>query len=199
MAEPEIINKPRRWQRIAWRSLAVFVLTLIGLYAFAFWRYEEQQPSDVSVTNQTRRRIGVREIQNTWQFYGREFDQESWVDGSGVLQKSVIRRAGSSSIVLEADAYYSGKTFTPRQSEGPSIEVLYILYNYREETFYIGYDGPNKKIIKTLDLMHATRMMGYNKGDDNAETLSIADGVLKGWNVPRLQLPPREVPDANEE
>ncbi len=43
MAQTETNNKPRRWRRIGWCSLAVFVLTLIGLYAFAFWRYERQQ------------------------------------------------------------------------------------------------------------------------------------------------------------
>ena len=43
MPQPEIIDKPKRWRRIGWYSLAVAVLTLIGLYAFAFWRYEQQQ------------------------------------------------------------------------------------------------------------------------------------------------------------
>ena len=43
MPQSEITNKPRRWKQIGWCSLAVFVLTLIGLYAFAFWRYEQQQ------------------------------------------------------------------------------------------------------------------------------------------------------------
>ena len=43
MAQPETIDKPRRWRRICWYSLAVLVLTLIGLYAFAFWHYEQRQ------------------------------------------------------------------------------------------------------------------------------------------------------------
>jgi len=43
MAQAKIIDKPKRWRRIGWCVLAVFMLTLIGLYAFAFWRYDQQQ------------------------------------------------------------------------------------------------------------------------------------------------------------
>jgi len=43
MAQSEIIDKPKRRRRIGWYFLAAVVLTLIGSYAFAFWRYERQQ------------------------------------------------------------------------------------------------------------------------------------------------------------
>ena len=43
MTEPEIIKNPKRLWRICWSSLAVVVLTFIGLWSIAFWRYEKQQ------------------------------------------------------------------------------------------------------------------------------------------------------------
>lgn len=49
MAQPEIVNKPKRWRRICWYSLAVVGLSLIGLYAFAFWRYDQQQAAIVEI------------------------------------------------------------------------------------------------------------------------------------------------------
>ena len=43
MSKPKLIKQPKRLRRICWCSLAVVVLTFIGLWSIAFWRYEKQQ------------------------------------------------------------------------------------------------------------------------------------------------------------
>lgn len=160
------------------------------------WSTDPPPPESIAATNEIRRERGVREIKETWTFYGREFGAEKWKDHPEQICKTVQHDKSYHEIWIEYDDYYSGRTFTePYPDWGTSRETLSINYFYGPDRFSINVRTDNKEIESMVDgLKEQMRYpnldgdyLGYgNMGKTNEETLEVADKILKMWGLERL-------------
>jgi len=166
--------------------ISVFVLSLGVLLGHGCVKkppYKEKPVSDVAKTNEVRKKLGIREIKDDWQFYLHEFGVDKWHYGGGGLEcKTVQLNEELDRILLETDLYYSGIVWT--DIDGTNREFVTLTYDYNEGLFYVVYNGQQAK-LNALRNRLAPTYYGF-KAETNEETLRIADEMLAAIGKARL-------------
>lgn len=177
--------------------LVSFVIAVcIGSCEWRDWSTDPPPPESIAATNKIRKERGVRQIKETWTFYGRRSGKETWKDETGWGCKNVHYDKDYDEIRAESDYYYSGRTFPGWERDGHMIrERLYISYFYGAGRFAITVTTDNKEIESMVEglgdmMKFPTKYgsyVGYGEmGKTNKETLEVADKILKMWGLERL-------------
>jgi len=151
------------------------------------WSTNPPPAQKITETNKIREEYGIRQIKETWTFYGREFAAEKWKDERGYQCKRVHYDENRQTILYEQDCYYTGHTYpSPDVDAGTTWEFLSIVFDYTHKRFSTIPTTDNKEVISLLDpLEDRVTKFGYI-GKTNEETLEIAEKILKMWGLKRL-------------
>ena len=154
--------------------------------------------AEISETNAIRKKLGIREIKSTWDFYGREFGVERWTTKNGLTTKTVrYDDKEYMNIIAEEDHYYSGRMIPcPDGEGGPVDEKLNVVYHYPcgHVTFYVRTDietiqeqedKVSLEIYPNLPECSKCRNSGF-RAQTNEETLKVVDKILEMWGLDRL-------------
>lgn len=180
------------------QKAVVLALLVVFLWLFGCedWSTDPPPPESIATTNKIRRERGVREIKETWTFYGRESGAEIWKEHPERICKTVQYDRSYDEIWIEHDDYYSGRTFISIDPDGGTLrETLFINYFYGPDRFSINVLTDNKQIESMVDglkewMKYPSPYDGYltygRMGKTNEETLEVADKILKMWGLERL-------------
>ncbi len=153
----------------------------------------------IRATNVIRQKLGVREIKDTWSFYGRRSDAEDWLlEGANAKPaKRVQYDKEYKNILWEQDYYYSGRMIPSIDGEGgPTEEMLTVTYSYACEhfTFVAKTDNPAVQSLEDHICWNvqpslpkcACQKSGF-RAQTNEETLKVVDKILEIWGIDRLK------------
>ena len=160
------------------------------------WSTDPPPDEVIAKTNEIRKKLGVRQIQDDWTFYGRQFGEEKWKDANGDGCKVVVYNENYEDILREYDTYRSGRTFQSLDPDGGiGPEFLAITYDYQQKRFAISAVTDNweiKSMIEDLEKglpdLRKGKDGGYDglMGKTNEETLEVVDKIFKMWGLKRL-------------
>ena len=169
------------------------VLLLVGCSQPAM---DTTPPTNIAASNAIRKKIGIRQIQNAWKFYGREFDCEKWQAGKQLVK--IVQRSGPekhASLFWEQDYYYG--TGSLSDPDGVKMqEQVVVTYDYDQARFFVAYTGENKQALNIINNIvvydpkpgDVVSEMGH-AGKSNTETLKVADELTKLIGQNRLNMP----------
>ena len=133
----------------------------------------------LSAENKEREKLGLRLVKTNWFLYSRQFGEENWkLDASAKSWAKKIHLKDNDNVLWEEDYYYSGKTFLFPPDKGETGEMLVIHYDYGPSLLEVNYVGQDPDILAL--------MKGISPGSTLSNKLSVADEILKKWNIPRL-------------
>jgi len=137
---------------------------------------------DVKQSNQVRKKIGIRQIQNSWTYYGTEFGAEDWVGAEGGY-KRVQRDPHTGELLWEEAYYYSGRSFVTNKGNHP-VEMLTVHYDYLRKRFSVAGVTDDVTIDKMVDNLESGKEQSRQM--INQETIRLADTILRKWKRKRL-------------
>jgi hypothetical protein len=170
-------------RKLAERTAIFLLLFLLGCNVDNSGNFSTVMPTDVDETNEVRAKIGLREIQEDWTFYGKQFNADSWKKNGAIGEcKKVQRGVRGKMILWEEDYYYSGATYT--DIDGTGWEFLTIHYDYRTDQLCVAYVGINTKSESLVSSLPP--LLNGHAGATKDQTFAVADAILKQWGTSRL-------------
>jgi len=153
------------------------------------WSTAPPSPQKIATTNKVREQLGIRQIKNTWTFYGREFGAEKW-KSNNMPCKTLQHDKKYEAILWEQDSYYTGRRFRSLDEDsGPWTEHLVVFYDYRTKRFGLVAVTDNEEIMDMEQALHETTPQGEPlgfMGRTNDQTLEVVDKILTMWKLERL-------------
>ena len=148
-------NRGCRRMGSAWVLLALLVALGFRLGC----SYQRPDRPDTTASNQRRRELGVRQIDDAWTLvrrrpnrYGkREVVEEAWAGSDGMPAKLVISNTRGQ-ILREEDYFYTGRTFKPYDPDDstPNDEEFRVVYTYSEDSFGVFYSGRDSRVKERI-------------------------------------------------